>query len=163
MLLAVLLCVCMAMSMRMALRVRAIDCYLCGWQCRQLLSCCTCQAVTVALTTVMQVFSLGSTAPGATLWEARCLLDGGNARCDKLLRELADGLPAAVETCVEAAGTEDQDASCVHNTACTLLHAAAVVDTLLGPIHVYCETWRMVSLRAIADCSSYPITEHAHE
>lgn len=55
----------------------------------------------------MQVFKPGSTSPATQLWDARALLDAGSARCDKLLRTLAEQLPAAVATCVQAAGVTE--------------------------------------------------------
>jgi hypothetical protein len=44
--------------------------------------------------------------PGAVLYDARQLFDGHNAKADVLLRSVAEALPEAVATCLEAAGAE---------------------------------------------------------
>ena len=43
---------------------------------------------------------------GALLYDARQLFDAGEARADEVLRSIAEELPAAVTTCVEAAAAE---------------------------------------------------------
>ena len=43
---------------------------------------------------------------GAVLYDARQLFDGHNAKADVLLRSVAEALPEAVATCLDAAGAE---------------------------------------------------------
>ncbi|KAK9823042.1 hypothetical protein WJX81_002597 [Elliptochloris bilobata] len=52
------------------------------------------------------VFRIGSTAPGALLYDARALFDAQDARADEVLRSIAGALPNAVRTCLAAASAE---------------------------------------------------------
>ncbi|KAL3162570.1 hypothetical protein ABBQ38_008623 [Trebouxia sp. C0009 RCD-2024] len=55
---------------------------------------------------LVDVFKIGSTAPGALLFDARQLFEQQNARADEALRSIVGQLPQAVATCVDAAGAE---------------------------------------------------------
>eukprot|EP01025_Chloroclados_australasicus_P054236 TRINITY_DN6424_c1_g1_i6.p1 TRINITY_DN6424_c1_g1~~TRINITY_DN6424_c1_g1_i6.p1 ORF type:complete len:917 (+),score=120.78 TRINITY_DN6424_c1_g1_i6:66-2816(+) len=59
---------------------------------------------------LQQVFILGSTHPGAKLFDARKLYNAGSATADMQLRELVsqNKLKEAVHTCIDAAGEESQ-------------------------------------------------------
>ncbi|KAK9907253.1 hypothetical protein WJX75_000093 [Coccomyxa subellipsoidea] len=52
------------------------------------------------------VYRVGSTAPGALLYDARELFDQQNAKADEGLRSIVASLPEAVATCVDAAQAE---------------------------------------------------------
>mmetsp|Transcript_15272 Transcript_15272/g.46155 ORF Transcript_15272/g.46155 Transcript_15272/m.46155 type:complete len:862 (+) Transcript_15272:225-2810(+) len=63
----------------------------------------TCQLLRRVPAPLAQIFSVGSTAPGAVLYDARELFDEHSPRADGLLRSIAAELPAAVAACVSAA------------------------------------------------------------
>eukprot|EP00878_Enallax_costatus_P027161 GHUV01029216.1.p1 GENE.GHUV01029216.1~~GHUV01029216.1.p1 ORF type:complete len:582 (+),score=119.59 GHUV01029216.1:259-2004(+) len=54
----------------------------------------------------VQVYKPGSTAPSAQLLDARDLFDSGNAKADKILRQMGGHLQEAVQGCATAAGLE---------------------------------------------------------
>lgn len=54
----------------------------------------------------VQVYKPGSTAPSAQLLDARDLFDAGNAKADKILRQMAGQLQEAVQGCATAAGAK---------------------------------------------------------
>eukprot|EP00899_Mesostigma_viride_P000918 jgi/Mesvir1/10827/Mv07754-RA.2 len=55
---------------------------------------------------VVDVFKVGSTAPGALLYDALEHFDKRSAKADESLRAVGSALPSAVQTCMEAAGHE---------------------------------------------------------
>lgn len=70
------------------------------------LSFALCHNVTLCpcCVTLVQAYKPGSTSPAAQLLDARDLFDAGNARSDKLLRQLTGQLDDAVIACATAAG-----------------------------------------------------------
>lgn len=66
----------------------------------------TCQLLRRVPAALGQVFSVGSTEPGAVLFDAREMFDASNPRADGLLRSIAADLPAAVATCTAAAAAD---------------------------------------------------------
>eukprot|EP00727_Mastigamoeba_balamuthi_P008613 m51a1_g4374 hypothetical protein (835) ;mRNA; r:320047-323273 len=58
-----------------------------------------------------QIFNIGSIAPGAMLFSALEDFESKSPKADEKIRELRDQLPAAVDTCVEAAAHEFNHAS----------------------------------------------------
>ena len=98
---------------------------------------------------VETIFRIGSTAPGAVLYDATDLYEKQNSRADECIRSISHDLEMAVDTCIDAAANEFD-----HESQKQLMRAASFGKCFLNsyPVDKFVQTCRMIRvLNAIRD------------